>query len=98
MTYQLLFTREASEVLSDLQSRKQYAKKLQKVRKTLGQLQRDPRHPGLNSHKYSSLQGPKGEAVWDSYVENHTPSAWRIFWCYGPDPDQITILTIGPHP
>jgi len=39
--------------------------------------------------------------VWDSYVENKTPGAWRIFWHYGPDEaDQkvITILAITPHP
>lgn len=98
MTYRLRFTKEAANILGDLESRKQYAKKLRKVRKALGQLQNNPRHPGLNSHKYSSLQGPGGEDVWDSYVENNTPSAWRIYWCYGPGPDQITIITIGPHP
>jgi hypothetical protein len=39
--------------------------------------------------------------VWDSYVENRTPGAWRIFWQYGPDEAGlrvITVLYIGPHP
>jgi hypothetical protein len=43
--------------------------------------------------------------MWDSYVENRTPGAWRIWWMYGPDEirdDQavavITVLDIGPHP
>jgi hypothetical protein len=34
-------------------------------------------------------------------VENNTPSAWRIFWRYGPDEEQqkvITVLAISPHP
>lgn len=57
-----------------------------------------PSHPGLESHKYHSLRGPNGEDVWESYVENHTPSAWRIWWVYGPDADTLTITTVGPHP
>lgn len=98
MTFKLKFSREAASVLADLAAQQQYAKKLKKVRKALGLLQDDPRYPGLNSHKYSSLSGAQGEDVWDSYVENNTPAAWRIFWHYGPDESVITVLTIGPHP
>jgi hypothetical protein len=43
--------------------------------------------------------------VWDSYVENRIPGAWRIWWMYGPDEIRdnqtvavITVLDIGPHP
>ncbi len=36
--------------------------------------------------------------LWESYVENKTPSAWRVWWIYGPADGQITIVTIGPHP
>jgi hypothetical protein len=70
------------------------------VNKTLALLQRDPRHPGLNSHPYSSYQNPfdPQQAVWESYVQNRTPGAYRIFWCYGPDRGQITLLAITPHP
>jgi hypothetical protein len=97
-TYKLVFTPEAQAVMRDLESKAQYVKKLKKVRKTLGLLQLDPRYPSLNSHKYQSLKGANGEDVWDSYVENNTPSAWRLFWHYGPPEDTITILYIGPHP
>ena len=24
--------------------------------------------------------------------------AWRLWWCYGPDTDTITLVTVGPHP
>jgi hypothetical protein len=96
--FKLRFTAEAASVLEDLAAKKQYETKLKKVRKTLGRLQTDPRHPGLHSHKYSSVKGANNEDVWDSYVENNTPGAWRIFWHYGPDADFITIITIGPHP
>jgi hypothetical protein len=44
------------------------------------------------------MKGAAGQPLWDSYVENHTPSAWRIFWHYGPGDGEITIVTIGPHP
>lgn len=95
--FRLAFTTEAQDVLKDLES-PQYAKKLKKGRKTLGLIQQDPSYPGLQSHKYRSLHGSRGEDVWDSYVENNTPGAWRVFWHYGPSADCITIVTIGPHP
>ncbi|WP_322751077.1 MULTISPECIES: hypothetical protein, partial [unclassified Frankia] len=85
--YLLRFTREAAAVLSDLTKDE---RKLHKVRRALGRLETNPRHPGLNSHPYRSLHGIGGETVWDSYIENHTPSAWRIFWHYGPEPRTIT--------
>lgn len=96
--FRLRFTPAAQATLKELESQPQHAVKLRKVRKALGLLQRDPRHPGLRSHTYSSLQGANGEGVWDSYVENRTPSAWRIFWHYGPDEGVLTILMITPHP
>ncbi|MET4079663.1 hypothetical protein ABIB53_002853 [Janibacter sp. UYMM211] len=98
MTTRLLVTAEAKSVLDDLAAKKQYQAKLKKVRKTLGLIQQNPRYPGLNSHKYVSLSGDQGEDVWESYVENQTPGAWRVFWHYGPSENEITILTIGPHP
>lgn len=98
MPYTLMFTREASGVLQDLGRATQYATKLKKVNRALGLIQADPRYPGLHSHKYTSLRGSQGETVWDSYVENKTSSAWRIFWHYGPGENVITIVTIGPHP
>ena len=38
------------------------------------------------------------EPVFEAYAENQTPGAYRIFWCYGPDKKQITIIAITPHP
>ncbi|MDQ2710326.1 MAG: hypothetical protein M3Z25_23085 [Actinomycetota bacterium] len=97
--FALLYTREAEKVLEDLRASKQYVTKLKTVRKALRLLeQAGPRHPGLHSHDYQSIPGPGGVTLWESYVENKTPSAWRIWWIYGPQPDQITIITIGPHP
>lgn len=69
-----------------------------KTAKTLRLLAANPRHSGLNSHRYTSLDRHVGAAVWKSYVENRTPRAWRIWWYYGPEADQITVVRIGPHP
>jgi len=92
--FTLIYQPEAEKVLNDLQS-----KQLKKVRKALRLLERaGPRHPGSHSHDYKSIPGPGGATLWESYVENKTPSAWRIWWIYGPDDGQITIVTVGPHP
>ncbi|MGH8910497.1 MAG: hypothetical protein ACRD0K_29390 [Egibacteraceae bacterium] len=96
--FDLLFAQEAQTVIEALGKPAHRARNA-KVRKAL-RLLRDvcPSHPGLNSHKYHSLTGPNGEDVWESCVENRTPGAWRIWWVYGPGPDTITIVTVGPHP
>ena len=58
----------------------------------------NPRHPGLNSHEISSLTERYGEKVWESYLQNNTPAAGRIFWVYGPAKNNITIIGLEPHP
>ena len=96
--FTIVFTEEALRIFAD-PAKPACVTKLKKARKAL-RLLRDigPSHPGLNSHKYQSLSGPNGEDVWESYVESKTPGAWRIWWQYGPDPDTVTIITLGPHP
>jgi hypothetical protein len=96
--FRLRFTLEARDLLDELAVQKQDARRLLKVRNALARIQADPRHPGLHSHKYSSVKGAAGEEVWESYVENKTPSAWRIFWHYGPGAGEVTIVTISKHP
>jgi hypothetical protein len=70
------------------------------VRKTLQLLGENPRHTGLHTHEYSGLVNPynSNEKVFEAYAQNNTPGAYRIFWCYGPDKKQITIIAITPHP
>jgi len=98
VSFELLFTPRASTDLDALVADAGLAKRLKAVRKALGLLETNPRHPGLNTHKFSSLKGPGGEEVFEAYAENKTPAAWRIFWHYGPDKKQLTILAITPHP
>ena len=73
-----------------------------KLYKKLGKafylLSNNPRHPGLNTHEISQLSNRYGERVWQSYLENNTPAAGRIYWVYGPDRLDITIIGLEPHP
>lgn len=96
MQYKLKFTTEAKEVLETLKINDE--KKHKKVIKTLALMEINLRHPSLKTHEYDSLQGPNKEKVFEAYVENKTPAAYRIFWYYGPDQYELTILTITPHP
>ena len=61
-------------------------------------LQANPRHPSLDSHEISQLTSRYGIKVFESYLENHTPAAGRIFWVYGPIKNSITVIAIEPHP
>lgn len=36
--------------------------------------------------------------VWQSYIENRKPAAERLYWVYGPEKNDITIIGIEPHP
>lgn len=96
MSFQLLFLPKAKETLLFLEKNDQ--KKYKKVLKTLGILSSNPRHQSLNTHKYHGLSSPNNEEIFEAYVENKTPSAYRIFWFYGPEQKYITILAITPHP
>lgn len=98
MTFELLFTDQADADLDSLEADASLAKRLKAVRKALALLETNPRHPDLNTHKFSSLKGPEGEEVFEAYAENKTPAAWRVFWYFGPDRQQITVLAITPHP
>ncbi|MEX0703592.1 MAG: hypothetical protein WD069_15965 [Planctomycetales bacterium] len=71
----------------------------EQIHKTLRLLLENPKHPGLNTHEYSRIENPydSKQKVWEAYAQNRTPSAYRIFWCYGPGKGEITIIDITPH-
>ena len=96
MEFKLKFTSEAENNLTNLEQSN--PKKHRKVKKTLGLMEIDLHHQSLQTHKYNNLEGPNKEPVFESYVENKTPGAFRVFWYYGPGQKILTILAITPHP
>jgi hypothetical protein len=96
MAFRPAFTTEARDQLAGLDQTDQ--KKAKKIRKALGYLETNPRHQSLQTHEYDTLSRALGIEVWEAYVENQTPGAYRIFFHYGPEREQITVVAITPHP
>ncbi len=74
------------------------AKLFKKVLKTAKLLETNPKHPSLNTHEIGEMSRKVGFKVFEAYVENKTSGAARLFWAYGPNKEEITILGIEPHP
>lgn len=68
-----------------------------KFGKAIQFLAADPRHRGLQTHEIDSLSRRYGQKVFQSYLGKGT-HAWRMFWVYGPERKQITIIGLEPHP
>ena len=98
MRFSLSYTPTADAQLDALEKNKGLAKRCKAVKKALGLMETNLKHPGLNTHKYDSLIGARGEEVFEAYAENNTPAAYRIFWHYGPKKGGITIVAISDHP
>jgi len=95
--FKIRFTEEAEDQFQNLRESKD--KKVYKsVGKALAYMNANLRHPSLNTHKFDDLECPFGGIVFESYAQNKTPGAYRIFWTYGPGKSEITILAITPHP
>ncbi len=86
--------RKAAAGSADRQEEKLY-KQLGKAMRLLAE---NPRYPGLRSHEISALSARYGMKVWESYLENNTPAAGRLFWVYGPGRNEITVIGLEPHP
>lgn len=96
--FEFCFTDLAKEQLKNLKQDKGLEKRYKAVLSALSKLQRNPRHPSLNTHTYESLQGLDREKIFEAYAENNTPAAYRVFFHYGPGKKIITIYSIQPHP
>lgn len=66
--------------------------------KAMKLLSQDPRYPGLRTHEIEPLSKRYGMKVWQSYLENKTSSAMRMYWVYGPNQSDITVIGLEPHP
>jgi hypothetical protein len=95
---ELIFTPQADSDLREVENNPSKKNVLKALRKTLGLMETNLRHPSLNTHEFTSLKGPNGEKVFEAYVQQKTPAAYRIFWYYGPGRKQITLIAITPHP
>jgi hypothetical protein len=105
MNRELRLTPAALDALHELERSPHQESLLKQVRKTLGLLETNPRHPSLQTHKLRSLHGPNGEEVFEAYVQNQTSAAYRIVFYYGPDRldgkrriPVLTIVAITQHP
>ena len=111
MSFQILWTPEAASQFQELQQAAEAAVRKGRKTKQFGLFQQvegcirklsthGPGHPGLHSHPFSSLPNPLNpeEKMFESYAQNRTPGAYRVFWCYGPKQGQITLIAITPHP
>ena len=98
MSFILVFTEAAIEHLKHLKKNAGLKKQYKAVTKALELLQQNPRHPGLQTHPYYSLRSPEGKKVFEAYAEQKTPSAYRVFFYYGPHKGEITVFAIVPHP
>jgi len=102
---QLRFTDESAGQIRALATDPARRGLYKQVLKTLGLFELNIRHPGLNTHEYQSLEGVKGERVWEAYAQSQTSGAYRVFFHYGPDEGSgkkripiVTVVAITPHP
>jgi len=98
MKFFLSFTPSAKQSLKELKESAHLEKRFKAVSKALKYLSENPRHPSLQTHPYTSLQGPDGEKIFEAYVEQDTPAAYRIFFYYGRTRGELVVFAITPHP
>jgi hypothetical protein len=96
--FRLEYSEEAGAQRDSLERAGDSSRHWKAARKALGLMETNLRHPSLNTHKYDSITGERGEEVFESYAENNTPGAYRIFWHYGPGRGVITVVAIVRHP
>ena len=96
--FTIYITDQAKQQINTLKTDQGLNKSYNAVKKALYLLAENPRHKSLQTHEFTSLKGPKGGKVFEAYAEQATPAAYRIFWYYGLEKDQITILAVTKHP
>ncbi len=106
MRYKLRFTLTADDQLTKIENNPALTGVFKQVRKTLGYLETNLRAKSLQTHEFESLTKRYGKKVFEAYVQQKTPGAYRLFWHYGPDETGkngeriaiITVVAIIPHP
>ncbi len=95
--FKVLTTGTFDEELASLRQQKSMTTRVKAIDKTLNFLS-NPRHPGLQTHEFTSLKGPNGEKVFEAYAQQNTPAAYRVFWHYEPGRNEITAVAFTSHP
>jgi hypothetical protein len=103
---ELRFTLEADKQLAIIENNPSLKSVYRQVRKTLRYLETNLRSKSLQTHEYESLARRYGVKVFEAYVQQNAPGAYRVFFHYGPDERSedgkripiITIIAITPHP
>jgi hypothetical protein len=103
---ELRFTLEADRQLIIIENDPSLKGVQKQIRKTLRYLETNLRARSLQTHEYQSLTRRYGIKVFEAYVQQKTPGAYRVFWHYGPDETSrdekrmpiITIVAITRHP
>lgn len=100
MSFRIRYSARALEELRALEHTPSQAGLVKQIKKALAYLQTNPRHPSLNTHVFTAFEHPyrDGEKVFEAYAQQRTPGAYRIFWCYGPEHGDITVIAITPYP
>ena len=106
MHRKLRFTPTADEQLTSIEGDPSRKGVLKQVRKTLGYLETNLRAKSLQTHEFESLTRRYGRKVFEAYIQQDTPRAYRVFWHYGDDEIDkngkhipiITVIAITPHP
>ena len=112
MKYRIEFgVPDFNDIYNDLESKhdqktlnKTEQKLFKQILKALNHLEDNPYHNGLHSHEIDDLSKKFSKKynsdikVFQSYLENNTPGAARLYWAYGPKKGVITILGLEPHP
>lgn len=96
--FEIRLTVEAAEYLKILEMDKGRRPAYLAVSKALRLMSANLRHQSLATHDFHSKKGPKGEKIFESYAQNKTPGAHRLFWYYGPGKNELTVVAITPHP
>jgi hypothetical protein len=98
MKFKLKYSKEAEWQFLELEKSKNKLSQYKAVAKTLGFMQVNLHHPSLHTHKYDAINSPFGIEVFESYAQNKTSGAYRVFWYYGPERGFLYIIAILPHP
>ena len=96
--HELVFTPQADADLGAIEKNPSQKDIRKAVRGWMGFLETNLRYLSLNTHEFRPLKGPNGEKIFETYAQQKTPGAYRVFLYYGPERGMITIIAITPHP